>query len=123
MFTQEELLIIMEAARIGLNDADNYTDLAEQLDLSDKELSNLRTKLQNHLDTDYTEEVLEISEMMANNNISSGDLDDLIHEINSLEATTLNNSLDLHGKLKYACEHLGTTEVEDWLGQNFQIIK
>ena len=34
-FTEEQLLIIFEAARIALGDADIFDNLAEQMDISD----------------------------------------------------------------------------------------
>lgn len=45
-FTQEEQLIIMEAARISLADAEIFDYIADELDLDDEFLSNLRQKLE-----------------------------------------------------------------------------
>lgn len=47
--TQEEQLIIMEAARIGLADAETFDWIADELDLDDNFLVKLREKLQNIL--------------------------------------------------------------------------
>ena len=39
---EDRLLIILEGFRVALSDADTYDDIAEQMDLSDKELYELR---------------------------------------------------------------------------------
>jgi hypothetical protein len=41
----DELLIVFEAARIALADADVFDGIAESMDLSDKELRRVREKL------------------------------------------------------------------------------
>lgn len=48
-FNKEENLIIMEAARVALSDAENFDNIADKLDLGDEILVNLRKKLQKHL--------------------------------------------------------------------------
>ena len=45
-FTQEEQTVLLEAARVGLSDADNFDSLADHLDLADEYLIALREKLQ-----------------------------------------------------------------------------
>jgi hypothetical protein len=39
---EDRLLIILEGFRVALSDADTYDDIAEQMDLSDNELYELR---------------------------------------------------------------------------------
>lgn len=48
-FTRAELLTILEAARTALADADIFDGIAEQMDVSDSELSRLREKLTSYL--------------------------------------------------------------------------
>ena len=48
-FTKEENLIIMEAARVALADAESFDNIANELDLNDDFLANLSEKLQKHL--------------------------------------------------------------------------
>jgi hypothetical protein len=40
--SEDRLLIILEGFRVALSDADTYDDIAEQMDLSDNELYELR---------------------------------------------------------------------------------
>jgi hypothetical protein len=44
--TNEELTIVLEAARVGLSDAESYEHIADKLDLSDKELKSLQGKIE-----------------------------------------------------------------------------
>jgi hypothetical protein len=44
------MLTILEAARISLADAEIFDTLAEDMDITDKELLDLRERLQNYLD-------------------------------------------------------------------------
>ena len=46
---QSDLLVVMEAARIALADADIFDDIASQMDLSDKELKRIQEELQQAL--------------------------------------------------------------------------
>ncbi len=39
---EDRLLIILEGFRVALSDSDTYDDIAEQMDLSDNELYELR---------------------------------------------------------------------------------
>lgn len=39
---EDRLLIILEGFRVALSDADTYDDIAEQMDISDNELFELR---------------------------------------------------------------------------------
>jgi hypothetical protein len=50
MTTSEEFIIIMEAARAALNDANIFDELAERLDISDSFLSHLQLQIQVFLD-------------------------------------------------------------------------
>lgn len=49
---QENLLVLLEAARVGLDDADLFDYIAEQLDMADEELSDIRDSLQTYLDSE-----------------------------------------------------------------------
>jgi len=51
-FDAEELVVILEAARLGMADADNFEMLGENMDLSDRELCEIREKLQKFMDND-----------------------------------------------------------------------
>lgn len=44
-FTQEEILTILEAARVGMADADVFDMLAEKMDIADDEMIRIREKL------------------------------------------------------------------------------
>lgn len=48
-FTDEELLCIFEAARIGLADAETFETIAENMDLADEVMVPLRDKLHDYL--------------------------------------------------------------------------
>lgn len=48
-FTTSDLIIILEAARLAFNDADNVDDLAVTLDLTDEEITSLRDRLQSYM--------------------------------------------------------------------------
>ena len=49
-FTDEELLTLLEAAKIALSDADMFREVVDEMDLSVKELAKLETKLKEWLD-------------------------------------------------------------------------
>jgi len=51
-FTYAEMLVLLEAARIALSDADNFDDTAKAMDISDAEMSRISTKLQAFMDED-----------------------------------------------------------------------
>jgi hypothetical protein len=48
-FTDEELVTLLEAARMTLGDADLFVGIAESLDIHDDELKALQEKLNNHM--------------------------------------------------------------------------
>lgn len=48
-FTAEEMTILLEAARIGLAEAETFDGIAEQMDIADAELAGVREKLQGFL--------------------------------------------------------------------------
>lgn len=48
-FTDSELLALLEVARTALQDADIFVDMAVDLDISDKEMTELREKLEDYL--------------------------------------------------------------------------
>lgn len=52
IFTNEEVTILLEAARKGLADADNFDELTEHLDLSDEVMVAIREKITMALETD-----------------------------------------------------------------------
>ena len=49
-FTDEELLTIMEAAKVALSDADTFREVVDEMDLSVKELAGLEVRLKEWLD-------------------------------------------------------------------------
>ena len=49
---QENLLVLLEAARVGLDDADLFDYVGEQLDIADDQLSDIRDSLQTYLDSE-----------------------------------------------------------------------
>ena len=49
-FTEEELLILLEAARIGFSDADAFDEIADKLDIAGGVLLDLRDKLAEEMD-------------------------------------------------------------------------
>jgi len=51
-FDDEELLTLLESARVGMSDADNFDDLAKAHDLSDEYMVALREKLEKFMDED-----------------------------------------------------------------------
>jgi DNA-binding IscR family transcriptional regulator len=44
-FTNEELTILLECARVALRDADSFDNIANDLDISDNELKKIQKKL------------------------------------------------------------------------------
>ena len=44
-FTSEELLTLLEAAKIALSDADMFREVVDEMDLSVKELARIEVKL------------------------------------------------------------------------------
>lgn len=48
-FTTEEQLIILEAARIALSDADIFDSLADQMDVADDVLKEIQEKLSSYM--------------------------------------------------------------------------
>ena len=46
---RSDLIIILEAARIALADADTFDQIAEELDIEDEELSRLRDSLEKYM--------------------------------------------------------------------------
>jgi DNA-directed RNA polymerase specialized sigma subunit len=52
---QDNLITILEAARIALGDADTYEYIADELDLSDEALIEIRESVQSYLAEDYKE--------------------------------------------------------------------
>ena len=52
---QDNLITILEAARIALGDADTYEYIADELDLSDEALFEIRESVQSYLAEDYRE--------------------------------------------------------------------
>lgn len=52
-FTGEELITLLECARMGIADADNFDDLADRLDISDEEMTKLRDKLHTFMQRIY----------------------------------------------------------------------
>jgi len=48
-FTPGEMAVLLEAARIGLADAENFDALADQMDLADGCLVRVREKIQAYL--------------------------------------------------------------------------
>jgi len=86
-YTQEEEIILKEAAKMALGDADTFTDLSEHLDLKDDIMRDLREKLHKDLNSDPSSQKEPndslISDVLAR--IKSGDLDaDLIR--NAIDA-------------------------------------
>ena len=51
--TKSDLLVVMEATRIALADADIFDDLAAKMDISDKELKRIQDALFDELMTDF----------------------------------------------------------------------
>jgi len=49
-FSEEEQGIILEAARIALNDAETFDNLAVEMDLSDEQMCQVRDHLQQYQD-------------------------------------------------------------------------
>lgn len=45
-FNESEMLVLMEAARIGFRDADDFDEIADKLDIADEDLCDLRDRLQ-----------------------------------------------------------------------------
>lgn len=52
-FDPEEEIVIFEAARVALADAEMFDRLAEELDLTDDEMVELREKLQSVMDEEH----------------------------------------------------------------------
>jgi len=50
-FTDEELIVIFEAANQSIGDANIFDTIAEKLDLSDKEMSRIADKLYEFMNT------------------------------------------------------------------------
>jgi hypothetical protein len=50
-FTDEELVTLLEAARMTLGDADLFVGISESLDISDDKLKALQEKLNNHMNS------------------------------------------------------------------------
>ena len=44
-FTEEELVVIFEASRLALADAETFDYLVDELDITDEDMSKLRSKL------------------------------------------------------------------------------
>ena len=49
--SDDDMVTVMEIARIALGDADIFDEVADQLDLSDEAMGNLRDRLQKELDS------------------------------------------------------------------------
>jgi hypothetical protein len=47
----EETIILLEAARVALNDGDTFDMIAEKMDVSDSTLADLRDKLETQMKT------------------------------------------------------------------------
>lgn len=47
--TNEELITVLEAARIALSDGDTFDFIAEQMDIADGDLADLRDKLEKQM--------------------------------------------------------------------------
>lgn len=50
-FSDYEVLVIFEAARVALSDADTLSNIAESMDLNDKELEDVRGSLGEYLES------------------------------------------------------------------------
>lgn len=51
-FTDEEMVVLLEASRVALADEDVYWAIAEELDLSDEYLQSLGEKLTKYMNND-----------------------------------------------------------------------
>jgi reverse gyrase len=51
--SKSDLLVVMEAARIALADADIFDDLAAKMDIADSELKRIQEALWQELMTDF----------------------------------------------------------------------
>jgi len=49
-FDSEELTVILEAARIGLGDAEVFDSLVDEMDMDDEYMQTILKKLQSYLD-------------------------------------------------------------------------
>lgn len=52
LFTEDDMVIVFEAARVVLADAEVFDKIAEELDLSDEEMIKIRDKIQFVMDED-----------------------------------------------------------------------
>jgi len=52
-FNESDLIALLEAARLGLSDADCFDDIAEAMDLSDSVLISLREKLHEFMNRNF----------------------------------------------------------------------